>query len=148
MVLDLCISGVSLVFVKQAQTFKPLADPSCNTVVIATRHDSHARLVHQALAAGKHVFVEKPLCLSTDELKLIEAAHTGDQLLMVGFNRRFAPLLVDLRHQLFHLSGPKSFIYTCNAGPIPLTIGLKIPILVVVDCDEACHFVDLSLSCF
>ena len=87
---------------RQASTDVPamLADPSCNTVVIATRHDSHAQLVQQALAAGKHVFVEKPLCLTAEELTAIEAAHTGEQLLMVGFNRRFAPLLIDLQQQL------------------------------------------------
>ena len=54
------------------------ADPSCNTVVIATRHDSHARLVQQALSAGKHVFVEKPLCLTAEELTAIELALTGE----------------------------------------------------------------------
>ena len=93
-------SGIGPVYVgrkfgfRQASTDVPalLADPSCNTVVIATRHDSHAPLVQQALAAGKHVFVEKPLCLTAEELTAIEAAHTGEQLLMVGFNRRFAPL--------------------------------------------------------
>ena len=90
-----------------------LADPSCNSVVIATRHDSHASLVQQALPAS--TFVEKPLCLTAEELTAIEAAHTGEQLLMVGFNRRFAPLLLDLQ-QLARLSGPKAFVYTCNAG--------------------------------
>ena len=82
-----------------------LADSSCNTLVIATRHDSHAPLVQQALAAGKHLFVEKPLCLTAEELSAIEAVHTGEQLLMVGFNRRFAPLLLDLQQQLQRLSG-------------------------------------------
>ena len=96
-----------------------LADNTCNTVVSATRHDSHGLLVAKALAAGKHVFVEKPLCLTADELTAIEEAHSGEQLLMVGFNRRFAPLLVELKQQLSRLSGQKAFIYTCNAGFIP-----------------------------
>ena len=106
---------------RQATTDVPalFADPSCNTVVIATRHDSHALLVQQALAAGKHVFVEKPLCLNADELTAIQAAHTGEQLLMVGFNRRFAPLLIDLQQQLTRLNGPRAFVYTCSAGGIP-----------------------------
>lgn len=121
-----------------------LANPSCNTVVIATRHDSHASLVRQALAAGKHVFVEKPLCLSCDELSAIEAAYTGEKLLMVGFNRRFAPLLIDLRLHLAKLSGPKAFVYTCNAGAIPADHWTQDPVrgggrLI----GEACHFVDL-----
>ncbi len=67
-----------------------LADPQVNTIVIATRHDSHARYVLQALQAGKHVFVEKPLCLILEELGEIEAACAASSL-MVGFNRRFAP---------------------------------------------------------
>ena len=121
-----------------------LADPSCNTVVIATRHDSHASLVQQALAAGKHVFVEKPLCLTAEELSAIEAAHTGNQLLMVGFNRRFAPLLIDLQKQLQRLSGPKAFVYTCNAGAIPADHWTQDPALGGGRLlGEACHFVDL-----
>ena len=121
-----------------------LADPSCNTVVIATRHDSHASLVQQALAAGKHVFVEKPLCLTAAELSAIEASYTGKQLLMVGFNRRFAPLLVDLEQQLVRLSGPKAFVYTCNAGLIPVDHWTQAPALGGGRLlGEACHFVDL-----
>ena len=92
----------------------------------------HASLVLQALAAGKHVFVEKPLLLTAEELIAIEAAYTGDHLLMVGFNRRFAPLLIALKQQLQTCNGPKSFVYTC--GAIPLTTGSKIPLLVVVAC--------------
>jgi predicted dehydrogenase len=131
---------------RQASTDVPalLADPSCNTVVIATRHDSHASLVQQALVAGKHVFVEKPLCLTAEELTAIEAAHTGDQLLMVGFNRRFAPLLLDLRQHLQRLSGPKAFVYTCNAGAIPADHWTQDPALGGGRLlGEACHFVDL-----
>ena len=74
-----------------------LADTSCNAV-IATRHDSHASLVQQALAAGKHVFVEKPLCLTAEELAAIEEAHTGEKLLMVGFNIACS-LLIDLQNR-------------------------------------------------
>ena len=121
-----------------------LDDSSCNTVVIATRHDSHASLVHQALAAGKHVFVEKPLCLTAEELDTIESTHTGPQLLMVGFNRRFAPLLIKLRQQLQHLSGPKAFVYTCNAGVIPADHWTQDPLIGGGRLlGEACHFVDL-----
>ncbi len=131
---------------RQASTDIPalLADPSANSVVIATRHDSHAGLVQQALAAGKHVFVEKPLCLTADELSAIEAAHAGQALLMVGFNRRFAPLLMELQQQLSRLQGPKAFVYTCNAGAIPADHWTQDPAagggrLL----GEACHFVDL-----
>ncbi|WP_254962210.1 Gfo/Idh/MocA family protein, partial [Cyanobium sp. BA5m-10] len=98
----------------------------------------------QAQATGKHVFVEKPLCLTADELDAIEAVHTGEALLMVGFNRRFAPLLLDLRYQLSRVQGPKAFVYTCNAGSIPADHwtqdsaagGGRL-------LGEACHFVDL-----
>ena len=121
-----------------------LADTSCNAVVIATRHDSHASLVQQALAAGKHVFVEKPLCLTAEELAAIEEAHTGEKLLMVGFNRRFAPLLIDLQKQIQRLSGPKAFVYTCNAGAIPADHWTQDSILGGGRfLGEACHFVDL-----
>ena len=82
--------------------------------------------------------------LTSEELASIEAAHTGDQLLMVGFNRRFAPLVVDLNKQLTRLRGPKAFIYTCNVGAVPhdhwtqdATLGGGRLL------GEACHFVDL-----
>ena len=121
-----------------------LSDPSCNTVVIATRHDSHASLVQQALEAGKHVFVEKPLCLNADELTAIESANTGTHLLMVGFNRRFAPLLIDLQQYLQRFTGPKAFVYTCNAGAIPADHWTQDPALGGGRLlGEACHFVDL-----
>ncbi len=121
-----------------------LADPSCNTVVIATRHNSHASLVQQALSAGKHVFVEKPLCLNSDQLRDIESVHTGETLLMVGFNRRFAPLVRELKEQMKQLSGPKAFIYTCNAGAIPADHWTQDPSLGGGRLlGEACHFVDL-----
>lgn len=131
---------------RQASTDVPalLTDPSCNTVVIATRHDSHAPLVQQALSAGKHVFVEKPLCLTSEELTALEAAHTGELLLMVGFNRRFAPLVIDLHQQLRRLSGPRAFVYTCNAGAIPADHWTQDPALGGGRLlGEACHFVDL-----
>ena len=131
---------------RQASTDIPalLADARANSVVIATRHDSHAALVIQVLEAGKHAFVEKPLCLSGDELTAIEAAYTGQALLMVGFNRRFAPLLLDLQQHLARLQGPKAFIYTCNAGSIPADHWTQDPTVGGGRLlGEACHFVDL-----
>jgi len=100
-----------------------LNDPSINTVVIATRHDLHASQTIASLEAGKHVFVEKPLCLTPAQLSDIEAAYrarTG-QLLMVGFNRRFAPLSIKLRE---HFAGRREALlihYRVNAGFIPAT---------------------------
>ena len=80
-----------------------IQDPAVNAVVIATRHDSHARLACEALAAGKHVFVEKPLALTEADLRAVEAAYAAAcargaaPVFMVGFNRRFAPLTLALR---------------------------------------------------
>ena len=123
-----------------------LADPEVDTAVIATRHDAHARLVLAALRACKHVFCEKPLCLTLDELAGIEAeaARHADRLLMVGFNRRFAPQVVRMRELLGTLGEPKSFIVTVNAGAIPPSHWTQDPAVgggrIV---GEACHFVDL-----
>ena len=91
--------------------------------MIATRHDSHAALVQQALVAGKHVFVEKPLCLTAAELTAIEATHTGEKLLMVGFNRRFAPLILDLQQQLSLLQGLRPSSIPVTPAPFPPTTG-------------------------
>lgn len=124
-------------------------DPKVNTVVVATQHDSHARFVIQALNADKHVFVEKPLCLTQAELEQIEAlcqqksASGSMPLLMVGFNRRFAPQGRKIR-ELIHGHGPKSFIMTVNAGALPANHWLQDKAKgggrII---GEACHFVDL-----
>ncbi len=127
-----------------------LANPRINTVVIATRHDSHARLAAQSLAAGLHVFVEKPLAISVEgvaqiENALAQATRAGKSpLLMVGFNRRFAPLVVKLKELLARTVEPKAFVYTINAGAIApdhWTQNLAIGGGRIVG--EACHFIDL-----
>jgi len=131
-------------------TAKLFADPKVDALVITTRHNNHARFVLQALEAGKHVFVEKPLCLTLAELDEIKAAHArlAEQgkvpLVMVGFNRRFAPQVQKIKGLLTGVSGPKSFVMIVNAGAIPSdhwtqdmeTGGGRI-------IGEACHFVDL-----
>jgi predicted dehydrogenase/threonine dehydrogenase-like Zn-dependent dehydrogenase len=99
-----------------------LGDPEVNAVVIATRHDLHAAQTIAALRAGKHVFVEKPLCLT--EAELDEIAHTHREhpaVLMAGFNRRFAPMSVALR-DFFRATGePLMIHYRVNGGFIPRT---------------------------
>ncbi|PZO80052.1 MAG: dehydrogenase [Mesorhizobium amorphae] len=124
-----------------------LSDPAIDAVVIATRHDSHARLSAAALSAGKHVFTEKPLALDEAELALVETAWRGAQALprpptlTVGFNRRFAPHAQALRTLLAARSEPKSFIYTVNAGPLPPAHWAHADGGRLIG--EACHFIDL-----
>lgn len=123
---------------------KLISDKEINSIVIATRHDSHAEFIVDSLNKRKNIFVEKPLCLNKKELNKIKNAYTGETILMVGFNRRFSPLIKDLKRQLKDLSGVKSFIYTCNAGFIDADHWIHQPdqgggrLL-----GEACHFVDL-----
>lgn len=128
-----------------------IGDPTIDVAVIATRHDSHARLTAAALAAGKHVFVEKPLGLTTDDIDLVERqvddarAHGRLPQLMVGFNRRFAPTTVKMKALLDRVNQPKALVLTVNAGAIP-------PDHWTQDRDvgggriigEACHFIDLA----
>lgn len=125
-------------------------DADTDAVVITTRHDSHARYVLRALGAGKHVFVEKPLCLSLDELTEIDVAYRQQAekgpapLLMVGFNRRFAPQVQEIKRLLAGVVEPKSFVMTVNAGAIPAdhwTQDREIGGGRIVG--EACHFIDL-----
>ena len=123
-----------------------LANPEVDTIVIATRHDAHAGQVLAALQAGKHVFCEKPLCLTQDELAQIraEAESRPAQHLMVGFNRRFAPQVVKMKALLATVQQPKSFIVTVNAGDIPAdhwTQDAEIGGGRIIG--EACHFIDL-----
>jgi predicted dehydrogenase len=122
-----------------------IADKGTDAVVVTTRHDTHAAFVLAARAAGKHVFVEKPLCLTLEELARIEAAWgAGSPLLMVGFNRRFAPHIVRMKSLLDAVPGPKAFVMTVNAGAIPAAHWAHDPesgggrIL-----GESCHFIDL-----
>jgi len=128
-----------------------LADQSINTVAIVTRHDSHARLVTKALKAGKHVFVEKPLCLTLEGLGEIEkifsplpTPHSPLPILTVGFNRRFAPQIQKMKELLGAVREPKSFIMTMNAGAIPAdhwTQDVAVGGGRIIG--EACHFIDL-----
>jgi predicted dehydrogenase/threonine dehydrogenase-like Zn-dependent dehydrogenase len=123
-----------------------LRDEATNIVVVSTRHDSHARYVLAARAQGKHVFVEKPLCLTRDELQQIEQAWAGADapLLMVGFNRRFAPQVQRMQTLLAGAPGPKAFVMTVNAGAIPAnhwTQDREIGGGRLIG--EGCHFIDL-----
>jgi predicted dehydrogenase/threonine dehydrogenase-like Zn-dependent dehydrogenase len=124
-----------------------------NAVAIVTRHDSHAAFVVKALAAGKNVFVEKPLAIDDDGLAQVQEAYAqaqaragaaGGPQLMVGFNRRFAPQVLKMKSLLQAVTEPKSLIMTMNAGAIPANHwtqdtaagGGRI-------IGEACHFIDL-----
>jgi predicted dehydrogenase len=131
-------------------THRAIADSQINTVVIATRHDSHAALTCEALRAGKHVFVEKPLALNVAELDQIEktyaaAARESGVKLMVGFNRRFSPLTQKMKSLLGGIGEPKCFVITVNAGAVPAGHWIRDPRVgggrVV---GEVCHFVDLA----
>ena len=123
-----------------------IKDPEINVIFIATRHDSHARFVRESILAKKHVFVEKPLAITSQDLKEIEDSYviTDDLILMVGFNRRFAPHIVKTMELLSSLHEPKSFILTVNAGFIPHNHWVHDPQIgggrIV---GEACHFIDL-----
>ena len=128
-----------------------LDDPQVTAVVVATRHDTHARFVCDALRAGKSVFVEKPLALTDDELDQIEATYrappsdgVAPPVLMVGFNRRFSPLTVQLKKALDNAPSPKCFVITINAGDVPSDHWTHDPEVgggrII---GEACHFIDL-----
>ena len=121
-------------------------DPSTNLIAITTRHNTHAALVREALKSEKAVFVEKPLCLNREELDAIQEDYQSakNPFLMVGFNRRFAPLTQTLHDLLKSRSDPKSFIYTVNAGYIPPDHWTQHPEIGGGRLlGEACHFIDL-----
>lgn len=126
------------------------ADDHTKAVVITTRHDSHAPFVVEALVAGKDAFVEKPLCLTLNELAEIESEYSRmvtDGLqphLMVGFNRRFAPQVQKIKDLLQGASRPRAFVYTVNAGGIPAdhwTQDVDVGGGRIIG--ECCHFIDL-----
>lgn len=124
-------------------------DPTTDCVFVATRHDSHAALAIAALEAGKHVFVEKPLAMTHDQLVRVAAAAEGAAgTLAVGFNRRFAPMVRQAREVLAATGGPIVMQYRINAGHIPgdsWVHGAEGGGRIV---GEVCHFVDtLSALC-
>ena len=122
-----------------------LSDAEVNLVVVATRHDLHAELARRSLAAGKHVFVEKPLALNDEELDaVLEVAQNSAGRLMVGFNRRFSPLARAAREFFAGRQSPLSISYRVNAGRLARSHWLQDPVegggRIV---GEVCHFVDL-----
>jgi predicted dehydrogenase/threonine dehydrogenase-like Zn-dependent dehydrogenase len=127
------------------------AQKEVNTLFIATRHDSHARLASEALRSGRHVYVEKPLALNREQLTEVETAYAESAaqgaapIILVGFNRRFSPHVQRMREMLRGTQGPKSLSLLMNAGAIPPDHWTQDPqvgggrIL-----GEACHFIDLA----
>lgn len=121
-----------------------LKNDKTEAVVIATNHNSHADFVIKALKEKKNVFVEKPLCLTLNELEEIKAIYKSTEILMIGFNRRFAPQIKKIKSLLSNINEPKSFIMTINAGDIPKdhwTQDLDLGGGRIIG--EACHFIDL-----
>jgi len=126
-----------------------LKDPAVNTVFILVGHHLHAQFVIEALEAGKHVFVEKPLAMNEKELRKVEAAFevAKDRHLMLGFNRRFSSHIVKIRELLSGRSEPLCMSMMVNGGAIPADHWTQ-------DSErgggriigEGCHFIDL-LSC-
>ena len=126
-----------------------LNDPEIDLVMILTRHGSHAHFIVEALRAGKHVYVEKPLAVNEEQLRTIVEAYREiqekeERILFVGFNRRFSPLTRWLKDRLQEVKEPLTVHCTINAGPVP-------PDHWVHDREqgggriigEVCHFVDL-----
>jgi predicted dehydrogenase/threonine dehydrogenase-like Zn-dependent dehydrogenase len=127
-----------------------LKDEEVNTIVIATRHDSHTDYACRALEADKHVFVEKPLAINRSQLERFEAMYIDRQSLprslkfMVGFNRRFSPQVKKIKSLLNTVKEPKSLIMTVNSGSIPKEHWVQDSEVgggrVIGEC---CHFIDL-----
>lgn len=120
-----------------------LADSEINTVLITTQHGSHAMFVSEAIESNKHVFVEKPLSTTWEGIERVEKAlEKSKGWVTVGFNRRFAPLALELKKRLS--PAPMNIIATMNAGFIPPEVwvhDLKAGGGRIIG--EACHFIDL-----
>ncbi|HEX7320351.1 MAG TPA: bi-domain-containing oxidoreductase [bacterium] len=125
---------------------KVLHDKDINTVFIFTRHDTHASYTIEALKHNKHVFVEKPLATSENQLQeLIQTWKRYPQMVMVGYNRRFSPIIRSVLEKM-PKGNPQTGVYRINAGAIPSSSwvhdenegGGRI-------IGEVCHFVDLAM---
>lgn len=119
-----------------------LKDSAINTVVIATRHNQHAKMIIEAFESGKHIYVEKPLAISINELKSISKYNTRkDQILMVGYNRRFSSSIKFLKSQLKR-DIPYSIYYQINAGYMPKDVWYQSDEQGGRIIGEAGHFID------
>ncbi|HYW79556.1 MAG TPA: bi-domain-containing oxidoreductase, partial [Thermoguttaceae bacterium] len=123
-----------------------LDDANVDAVFVVVGHHLHARFVCEALEAGKHVFVEKPLAMNAEELDRVAqaASKASDRIVMVGFNRRFSPHTIKIRKLLAGRSEPLCMSMTVNGGSIPVDHWIQDPdrgggrII-----GEGCHFIDL-----
>lgn len=124
-----------------------LSDPLVGMVMITTRHNLHAKLILEALQAGKDVFVEKPLCLNNQELDDIQKMATAsERSITVGFNRRFSPHVQAIKKAMGTLPGPINLSATMNAGALSANAWVHdISVGGGRIIGEACHFIDLLL---
>jgi len=125
---------------------KVVEDKKINTIFITTRHNLHAEYVLKGLTLGKNLFVEKPLCMSEGELyKIKEAYHLNNGKLMLGFNRRFAPHIQEIKKRIID-SIPMAINYRINAGYVPKDHWTQDPDVgggrII---GEVCHFIDLAM---
>ena len=115
-----------------------------DAVLISTRHNLHRQQCIAAAAAGKHIFVEKPLGLTVDEcIEILQAVEQAQVLCTIGFNRRFSSLSMSLQDSLSNVAGPKQIVYRVNAGRLPQGHWLLDPEIgggrLI---GEGCHFFD------
>ena len=132
-------------FLKASTDIEQALDDTVDSVVIATQHNLHASQTVKALETGKHVFVEKPLALTHEEIDKIQASQKESKsMVMVGYNRRFSPHIQKIKSLLDAKPSPKTFIMTMNAGEIPKehwTQDAEIGGGRIIG--EACHYIDL-----
>lgn len=131
-----------------------LKDSEVDAVIITTRHNSHSKFVMEALAAKKHVFVEKPLAINAEQLKAVIGAYESQvsdnpenkASVMVGFNRRFSPHIAAIKNSLGAEPGPINLVATMNAGFIPANVwvhDMQVGGGRIIG--EACHYLDLCV---
>lgn len=126
-----------------------LADPTVDAVLVCTRHDLHARIAQEALSAGKHVFLEKPLALTLKELEELEdlirelRGKPDAPVLFAGYNRRYSPCARRLRELLAERADPVQIYYRMSAGPLPADHWVHGPEGGGRIVGEACHVFDL-----
>lgn len=123
-----------------------LADPDIDLVMICTRHNLHGKMVIEALQAGKHTFVEKPLCTTKEELEAIKEFYgfsSHHPLLMVGFNRRFSKYACEVKKHVQDRINPLFIHYRMNTGYIPLDHWVHTEEGGGRIIGEACHVIDL-----